>query len=1070
QQTRGSDALPINSAAPARRTETDEAQRAEAPTIRRAGWLVNKAESAARHVPGYTLITVIVGRKLISGDRVAMTGKNLLGGLFGLVPGGTAIFDQLEQAGVVDKAFDWVKKQLTDLNLTWTRTQGTLEQLYDGLVSFSPIANAKRILGGLISDILTFVKRITLKVLEFVIQGALKLAGPYADKVWGILNQAGDVLGTIVKDPLGFALNLVKSVVGGFVKFGANILKHLKAGILGWLFGALTSAGLELPAKLDFKGLMSIVMQVLGLTYANFRARLVKQLGPSGEKKVAMIEKSVEIVKVLMKEGFAGIWKKMLEMIENFKQTLIGGMSDMVITTVIKAGLSWLAGLSNPVGAVVKVVLAIYDLIVAFLERLDQIMDVAKSIFSSIGAIAKGQIQKAIDFVEATIGKSVPVVISFLAAALGLGGITSKIKGVIKKLQAPVTKAMDKLIKFIIKKAKKLFAKLLKKLNGKRKLPAGAFKIGKQSHTLYAKMKGKRKIQMMVATKENTLDGTTEQSARVATEVGQTSKDNKSSEEEVVDGLKTTQKKTKGPAANVDMGSEKKSQLEHLKGLQAEIDKLTKTLNDAGIQVATDPDVTEGGPQDEALIRSVAKRDPTFEGQTMLYKDLQKDAGQDIVPGVKRSTVYDLDHTIEKQYAKAVLKNLHMFDQDNPDANAVQSAGKDKTVVRDASGKNNMGELGKDPASRKKLTGETEKRKYAREDIDLSKIDEGGANLPAIAIYNRTHIQKQGDDPTQMVKTALGEATKEARQAKLNTLLAAQMNHEGREMMKQANADKTSSAELRGNVRKGVERARGFNSRLFGFSADATSRTRGASKKPTEAAAIDKMKSPEMDYVKTEGKGGKYAGAADSKKNVFDSDHIVDKVLPLTAQKQKMMTPDMRKNIKEQVAPGAELDARQAARLEELDSDIYGPDRAMSEYTEYLGYTVLISTAIHREITPGTRKDAGKVTGEFDGHRKAQLGAMVKYVRDGTGDVETIRKALQDAPKGYFKTQSADHEGAVADAYVREVPRVVALNPDAQNDAKKAMTTILSRVQKSLNNSNTLTESLFGAKGAYSAE
>ncbi|MEM1301962.1 MAG: DUF4157 domain-containing protein, partial [Pseudomonadota bacterium] len=46
QQTRGSDALPINSAAPARRTETDEAQRAEAPTIRRAGWLVNKAESA----------------------------------------------------------------------------------------------------------------------------------------------------------------------------------------------------------------------------------------------------------------------------------------------------------------------------------------------------------------------------------------------------------------------------------------------------------------------------------------------------------------------------------------------------------------------------------------------------------------------------------------------------------------------------------------------------------------------------------------------------------------------------------------------------------------------------------------------------------------------------------------------------------------------------------------------------------------------------------------------------------------------------------------------------------------
>ena len=215
---------------------------------------------------------------------------------------------------------------------------------------------------------------------------------------------------------------------------------------------------------------------MLGLTYANFRAQLVKQLGPSGERKIVLIEKSVEIVKILLNEGFAGIWQKMLEITENFKETFIGGMISMVTTTIVQASISLLAGLSNPIGAVVKVCLTIYKLIVTFIERLDQIMDVAKSIFSSIGAIARGQIQFAKDFIEQTIGRTVPVVIAFLAAAFGIGGIPAKIRGVFNKMRGLVTKGMVKLIKFVIKKTKKLFSKLISKLNGKRKLPSADFK------------------------------------------------------------------------------------------------------------------------------------------------------------------------------------------------------------------------------------------------------------------------------------------------------------------------------------------------------------------------------------------------------------------------------------------------------------------------------------------------------------------------------------------------------------------------------------------------------------------
>jgi hypothetical protein len=59
------------------------------------------------------------------------------------------------------------------------------------------------------------------------------------------------------------------------------------------------------------------------------------------------------------------------------------------------------------------------------------------------------------------------VIISFLARLLGLGGISEKIKGVIKAIQSKIEKALDKVVGFVVGKAKKLFGKLTGK--GKEK-------------------------------------------------------------------------------------------------------------------------------------------------------------------------------------------------------------------------------------------------------------------------------------------------------------------------------------------------------------------------------------------------------------------------------------------------------------------------------------------------------------------------------------------------------------------------------------------------------------------------
>ena len=359
--------------AAARAAETGE------PQLRR-GYIRNKAEKYARNIPGYRLICLIIGKSPITGDTVERNAVNVLGAMMSLIPGGNLLFERLEESRVIEEAFEWVWTRLLQLNITWTRIKGLISDLIDYLPDWPSdvIDYAIKLFKPLVDDILTFIRDVVGKILEFIVRGALRLAGPWGEKVWEIIQAAGAVLMTILEDPLGFAKNLFSAVIKGFKQFGSNIWEHIKNGLLGWLFGTLKGLDLEMPERLDFKGLISIGLQIVGLTYANFRAIMVKKLGANGERKMTFIEKSVEAVKILVKEGFVGMWQRVFQMIDNFRETVLGGIRDFVINSLIMGGISWLAGLSNPVGAVIKVVLSIYNMIVTFLERLDQILEVAQ--------------------------------------------------------------------------------------------------------------------------------------------------------------------------------------------------------------------------------------------------------------------------------------------------------------------------------------------------------------------------------------------------------------------------------------------------------------------------------------------------------------------------------------------------------------------------------------------------------------------------------------------------------------------------------------------------------------------
>ena len=290
------------------------------------------------------------------------------------------------------------------------------------------------------------------KAMEAV-QGVIDTILQLKEMLMGILAKAGDVIDAIVADPIGFLGNLVTGIKMGLSAFLGNIGEHLKEGLMGWLFGAVAAAGIQMPETFDLKGLLSLGAQILGLTYQNFRARAVKIVG---EPIVKAMETAVEIFQILMTQGLGGVWTYIKDMLGNLVETVMSGIRDWVATKVITAGITWLLSMLNPASAFVRACKMIVDVVMFFIERGSQIMSLVNAVLDSIAAIAAGSLGAMASAVEGALAKAVPVAISFLASLLGLGGISDVIRTNIEKIQAPVNKAIDWLIGKAVKIAKSI--------------------------------------------------------------------------------------------------------------------------------------------------------------------------------------------------------------------------------------------------------------------------------------------------------------------------------------------------------------------------------------------------------------------------------------------------------------------------------------------------------------------------------------------------------------------------------------------------------------------------------------
>ncbi|WP_010521970.1 eCIS core domain-containing protein [Aquimarina agarivorans] len=482
-------------------------------------WILGKISPILKRIPGYTLLTVILGKDIITGDAVLRDGPNLIKGFIGLIPGGHDLWAKLEKSNMITKAFGWLDGQIAQLGLSWASIKTAFKTAVSSLSIgdvFSPIeafnTKIKPIFASIFANILTLAKKVVKKVAEFILEGFLRLAGPMGAKVMEILRKAGDTFWTIVGNPIVFIHNLVKAVGGGIRRFATNIRKHLIGGLTSWLTGVMGDLPIQMPQAFDVKGVLHLGLQVLGVTWQNIRHKLVKRVG---EPLVKAAETGVTIVQKLVNEGPMGLWEMIKEKAAEIKQSIMEGIRNWVITRVVQQGIIKLLSFLNPAGILLEAAKAIYNAVTFFVNNWQRISDFVNSVFSSIGKIAIGNITAASAFIEKAMAGGIPIILNFISRMIGLGGIGKAIQNVLQKIRKPIDKIVRKVIDFVEKRVRSLYRK------GKMKVKEGVtsfFQWWKHkkhfmakdgsSHKLYFKGDGENAKLMVASFNGDTVENT----------------------------------------------------------------------------------------------------------------------------------------------------------------------------------------------------------------------------------------------------------------------------------------------------------------------------------------------------------------------------------------------------------------------------------------------------------------------------------------------------------------------------------------------------------------------------------
>jgi hypothetical protein len=405
----------------------------------------------ASQTRGWDLLTAVLGRNPITGEPVPRNAETLIGGFMKLI-GQEEIWNNLKRANAVARAWSWFQGALTGLlgfvSQIPTLFMSALRSLELMDIVLLPRAFVKvgTVFGSFLGQFFSWAGQQVMSLLEIIFEVLAPAAMPY-------IRRAAGALQTIIQNPVGFIGNLVRAGIQGFRQFASNFLTHLRASLIGWLTGTMSGAAIYIPQAFSLVEILKFVLSVLGLTWQNIRQKLVRA---TSEGVVRAMETGFDIVVTLVTQGPAAAWQQIQEGISNLREMVMEQVMTFVRDRVVQAAITRLVTSLNPAGAFIQAVIAIYNTIMFFVERLRQIAQVAMSFIDSMAAIASGNIGAAANRVEQTMAGLLTLVISFLARIAGLGRVSDAVINIVNRVRAPIDRALDRVVAWIVAQARRL--------------------------------------------------------------------------------------------------------------------------------------------------------------------------------------------------------------------------------------------------------------------------------------------------------------------------------------------------------------------------------------------------------------------------------------------------------------------------------------------------------------------------------------------------------------------------------------------------------------------------------------
>lgn len=414
------------------------------------GWLSEHAHA----IPGFRLLTVILGRNPFTDEPVLRTAENLIGGFITLLPGGEAVYEELASTGVIAEAAGRIESAIETLGITWELITSTFLGVWDTLSLddlLEPVAAFGRVLerfGEPIARIFSFIR----VVVETVVTLVLRLMNFPAELLGSIIAQTVQAIDAITRDPVAFLRNLLAALKAGFEMFFTNILTHLVQGLADWLFRGLSALGITLPSDLSLGSVVELVLQVLGLSMEFLWRKLGEHIG---EDRVEMIRGAIDrlgqawaFIADVQQRGLAAIWEYLADQLSGLWDAVLGMAQEWIMTTIIQNVTARLLSMLDPTGvmAVVNSMIAFFNAVQSAIEYLHDILAIINEWVSTIAEIALGNILPGAQRLESALASAIPVAIGFLANQVGLGDLPRRIVAIIERVREMVERAFDWLI------------------------------------------------------------------------------------------------------------------------------------------------------------------------------------------------------------------------------------------------------------------------------------------------------------------------------------------------------------------------------------------------------------------------------------------------------------------------------------------------------------------------------------------------------------------------------------------------------------------------------------------------